>query len=153
MLTTIKKIGFALLILITYSKYVIAHDEAMESGWCEGGEVSILGHFQLNENLLAEFKGDENPVCTQYKSCGQFDDDDYRVSRRTALGFCQSLSSAELTQVIFNDHHTVRPIFYAPENFKNKDANHHKLYAIAQGIEFSCAICTLPKEVSADKYK
>ena len=73
MLTTIKKTALVLLAIIVYPNNVMAHDEAIQSGWCEGGEVAILGNFQLNGNFLRKFKGEENPVCTQLKSCGQFE--------------------------------------------------------------------------------
>ena len=122
---------------------VAAHDEPMDSNWCSGGQITILGHFQLNQSLLKKFKGEENAVCNNLKSCGQFDDDDYSIANRTALSICSSLSVTELLIKTNGDNDTVRPIFYSPINFKNSEVNHHLLYTISQGLEFSCGQCSL----------
>lgn len=127
-----------------------AHEEAMDSSWCEGGQIEILGHFQLNHNLLEKFKGEDNAVCSQLKSCGQFDDDDYGVSMRAASALCSSFSESELLLRVNGYHDTVRPIFYSPVNFKNSETNHHILYSLSQGIEFSCARCIMREYEAED---
>jgi hypothetical protein len=129
---------------------VSAHDEPMDANWCSGGQITILGHFQLNQSLLKKFKGDENAVCNNLKSCGQFDDDDYSIANRTALSICSSFSATELTMKTDGDNNTVRPIFYSPINFKSSEANHHLLYGISQGVEFSCGQCSLDVMEAAD---
>ncbi|TQV86470.1 hypothetical protein [Aliikangiella coralliicola] len=133
--------------LIIFPSVAIAHEEAMESDWCGGGEITILGYFKLNAALLKNFKGEDNAVCSQLRSCGQFDDDDYGISRRTALNICRSFSEAELEVRTIGDHETVRPIFYAPASIKNSELNHHVLYSISQGVEFSCGMCAMPDVV------
>lgn len=149
----VNKFGLALSSLATalmLSFGVIAHEEPMESDWCSGGQIAVLGHFSLNHKLLAKFKGETNAVCSQFKSCGQFDDDDYNVSWRTAHSFCAAFSEAEINRSAVDDDGTVRPIFYLPLSFKNSEVNHHLLYSIDQGIEFSCAACSFTDEVRGE---
>ena len=129
---------------VAISGSLTAHEEALESGWCSGGQVSILGHFTLNKSLLLKFKGEQNLVCDQIRSCGQFDDDDYSVAFRAAGGICQSFSEAELLLRTVDDHETVRAIIHAPATMKNVETNHHDIYQLDQGIEFSCGYCTMP---------
>ncbi len=46
----------------------VAHDEALESGWCRGGNVTVLGEFSLKDPLLRQFKADSAQVCGQLKA-------------------------------------------------------------------------------------
>ena len=123
---------------------VLAHEEALESGWCRGGAITILGEFSLKQPLLRQFKGDSGLVCGQLKSCGHFDDDDYTIALRAAEGLCRAFSEQELAYAEQGYDGTVRPIFHAPAVFKNSEVNHHSLYQLAQGIQFSCGYCRMP---------
>jgi len=127
-----------------------AHEEALEQGWCQGGNISILGTFQLYEKSLTYFQ-QETQVCTELKSCGQFDDD-FGTARHAASGLCSTLAEAEKKFTNNGDDGTVRPIFDAPTTIKDSDSNHHLLYSIDQGVTFSCGLCTMPKPVVI-KYK
>ncbi|MDP5135088.1 hypothetical protein ORJ04_03880 [Rheinheimera baltica] len=122
----------------------VAHDEALESGWCRGGNVTVLGEFSLKDPLLRQFKADSAQVCGQLKSCGHFDDDDYTIARRTAEGLCRAFSERELAYATDGHDGTVRPIFHTPAVFKNNETDHHTLYQLAQGIQFSCGYCSMP---------
>ncbi|KKO45818.1 hypothetical protein WG68_08905 [Arsukibacterium ikkense] len=126
----------------------LAHDEALESGWCRGGSITVLGEFMLKEPLLQQFKGDSGLVCSQLKSCGHFDDDDYTIARRTAEGLCQVFSEKELAyRQQSSDAGTVRPIFHSPAVFKNSESDHHALYQLTLGIRFSCGYCRMPEVI------
>lgn len=125
---------------------ILSHEQAMEKGWCAAGTISILGNFSLNKPLLEKFKGEENAVCNQLRSCGQFDDDDYTISTRAATSLCHSFSEAELEYRTTGDHQTVRAIIHSPVTAKNSEDSHHELYSIDQGIEFSCGICRIETE-------
>lgn len=119
-----------------------AHQEPIESGWCANGEIHILGTFNLNQLLLEKFRNEQDAVCNLYRSCGQFDDD-YDLSFRTAGAICHSFSSDELAYRSQGDHLTVRPIFHSPVTMKNSEQNHHEIYSIEQGVEFSCGYCVI----------
>lgn len=139
------KHSLAIALSIT-SLSVVSHEQAMEKGWCASGTISILGHFSLNKPLLEKFKGEENAVCSQLRSCGQFDDDDYTISTRAATSLCHSFSEAELEYRTTDDHLTVRAIIHSPVTAKHSEVSHHELYSIEQGIEFSCGICRVEIE-------
>ncbi len=126
----------------TFALGVSAHEEAIEKGWCANGEIKILGTFNLNKILLEKFRDEQDAVCTQYRSCGQFDDD-YDLSFRAAGSICHSFSSDELAYRSRGDHLTVRPIFHSPVTMKNAEENHHEIYSIDQGVEFSCGYCVI----------
>lgn len=123
---------------------VWAHDEALEAGWCRSGTITVLGEFSLKQPLLRQFKGDSGLVCGQLKSCGHFDDDDYTIARRAAEGLCRAFSEQELAYAGQGHDGTVRPIFHSPAVFKNSEVDHHSLYQLTQGIQFSCGYCLMP---------
>ncbi|MBZ9611583.1 hypothetical protein [Rheinheimera maricola] len=122
----------------------LAHEEALESGWCRGGTITVLGEFSLKQPLLLQFKGDSGLVCGQLKSCGHFDDDDYTIALRAAEGLCRAFSEQELAYAEQGYDGTVRPIFHGPGVFKNSESEHHSLYQLTQGIQFSCGYCRMP---------
>jgi hypothetical protein len=123
---------------------LVAHEEPLDNGWCAGGQISVLGQFSLTAPVLSKFKGKENPVCSQLKSCGQFDDDDYTAARRAADAFCHQLSEVELeSSKTTSDNGTVRPLIHAPAVVKHAELMHHELYSINQGLSFSCGVCRL----------
>ncbi|MGX5172887.1 hypothetical protein ACUR5C_02515 [Aliikangiella sp. IMCC44653] len=124
------------------SSTAFAHEEAINTGWCSGGQITILGQFKLNQALLQQFAKESSGVCSQLKSCGQFDDE-YGVAYKTAGALCHSFSEAELTYKNIGDHLSVRAIFHSPATMKNSEANHHTLYSFEQGLEFSCGLCEL----------
>lgn len=132
----------ALCLLLPFT--LSAHEEALDNGWCAGGQVTVLGQFSLTAPVLSKFKGADNAVCNQLKSCGQFDDDDYTAARRAADAFCHQLSEVELaSSKTSSDNGTVRPIFHAPAVVKNAELQHHELYSVNQGLSFSCGVCRL----------
>lgn len=152
MINKLNNIVIVITIWLALSSTLIhAHEEPMEAGWCKAGKVTIIGHFKLNQDILSLFKGPENAVCLLQKSCGQFDDDDYSVGLRAASSLCHMYSAAELEFRHNADHLTVRPIFYSPNSFRNSEVNHHSLYSIAQGVEFSCGICKISAERKVEK--
>jgi hypothetical protein len=120
-----------------------AHEEALESQWCQGGQISILGQFQLHSKLLQTFM-QESEVCSELKSCGQFDDD-FTGARAAAHGTCAMYTVASKT---YGDHGTIRPIFTAPTSIKNDFSAHHDLYSIDQGVSFSCGYCDMSEVVT-----
>ncbi len=140
-------IRILLVTIFGLSNSVIAHDEALESGWCQGGRITLLGEFQLKKQLLQYFSRESNAVCKNLRSCGQFDDDDYSIARNTAEQICYQFSERELTFTHNGDDGTVRPIFHGPSVFKNNEPDHHTLYQLDQGISFSCGLCS----VNADR--
>jgi hypothetical protein len=143
-------IATAITLGFSLSGAAIAHEEALNSGWCSGGQISILGQFKLNKTLLQQFAKESSGVCSQLKSCGQFDDE-YGVAFRTAGALCHSFSEAELTYKNIGDHLSVRAIFHSPATMKNSEANHHDLYSFEQGLEFSCGLCELDNSVAKDE--
>jgi hypothetical protein len=139
----LKKVGFAALCLLL-PLTLSAHQEALDNGWCAGGQITVLGQFSLTAPVLSKFKGKENAVCNQVKSCGQFDDDDYTAARRAADAYCHQLSEVELeNSKTSSDNGTVRPVFHAPAVVKHAELRHHELYSVNQGLSFSCGVCRL----------
>lgn len=124
---------------------VSAHEEPLETGWCQGGSITILATMKLYHKPLTYFKS-ESQVCSDLKSCGQFDDDDFKTARTAADGLCSTLAEAEKTLQQLGDDGTVRPIFISPNSIKDSDVNHHLLYSIDQGVEFSCGLCSMPAQ-------
>ncbi|WP_144393777.1 hypothetical protein [Pleionea sediminis] len=120
----------------------MAHEEPMEAGWCESGQIQVLGTFNLNERLLVKFRDEQDAVCANYnyRSCGQFDDD-YGLATRIAGSMCHSFSSDEISGRSNGDHRTVRPIFHGPVTIMNAQSAHHSIYTLSQGLHFSCGYC------------
>jgi hypothetical protein len=132
------KLISAVIIGCTISSASLAHEEALESQWCQGGQITILGQFQLHSKLLQTFM-QESEVCTELKSCGQFDDD-FSGARAAAQGTCSMYTVASKT---YGDHGTIRPIYTSPTSIKNGFSAHHELYSIDQGVSFSCGYCDM----------
>ncbi|MGI2258209.1 hypothetical protein [Shewanella sp. GXUN23E] len=137
--------------LLTCSSIAVAHQEPIESRWCEGGRVTLLGTFTLHGNQLSRYASwatetGECPATTDIstRSCGQFDDE-YDMARSASASMCQQLVYRSGP----GDNGTVRPIFYEPASFRDQDPNHHELYRLEQGIVFACGLCELPR--SADE--
>ncbi|WP_394393230.1 hypothetical protein [Shewanella woodyi] len=129
----------------------LAHEEPIESQWCQNGNVVILGEFKLTPLHLARFGRFAENECPDFgggvgtKSCGQFDDE-YGLTRAATGHLCNSIAY-ELRDVSREgDGGTVRPIFYGPESLKNSDKNHHEVYSIVQGVQFACGLCDMETE-------
>lgn len=116
-----------------------SHEEPTETGWCQYGQVQILGQFTFNQKLLQIYQEPTSQVCNQAKTCGEFDD--YKLARNVADNLCASYNDAELKGSTNGDYGTIRAVFHQPASFKNSEAAHHQLYSISQGLVFSCARC------------
>ncbi|MCL2916069.1 hypothetical protein L2725_20210 [Shewanella corallii] len=126
-----------------------AHEEPIDTEWCEGGRVVLLGKFTLHGNQLQRYANyvEENGVCpggddgVSTKTCGQFDDE-YGVGRSASSNLCSQFAY----RVGRGDDGTVKPIFYEPASFRDGDPNHHELYSVKQGVVFACGLCEMPVE-------
>ncbi|NVJ59943.1 MAG: hypothetical protein HWE27_06105 [Gammaproteobacteria bacterium] len=134
----IKGVLYSSLMVIGLNAF--AHEEPMEKGWCSQGNIQIMGTFNFTAALLERFRSEQNPVCNQYKSCGQFDDD-YSLAIRAGNSLCHSFDIEEREFKNQGDFGTVRLIIHGPASLKNSEKSHHLLYDIRQGAHFSCAVC------------
>ncbi|MCH4294662.1 hypothetical protein MJ923_10160 [Shewanella sp. 3B26] len=137
--------------MLALSANLYAHEEPIESTWCEGGRVVLLGKFTLHGNQISRYADhvEETGECpgsgdVVTKSCGQFDDM-YAKARGAASNLCHQF----VYRTGNGDDGTVRPIFYEPASFSNKDPNHHKLYRLEQGVVFACGLCEMPEIVDS----
>lgn len=119
----------------------MAHQEAMDAGWCAEGRIVVLGQHSLQGKLLQLLRDPKGSLCNQTKTCGEFDD--YTAARKIAEQQCLQYSEVEQAGLKTGDAGTVRPIFHSPMVFKHSEKNHHLLYQLSQGISFSCAICVV----------
>lgn len=125
-----------------------AHQEPIDSEWCEGGRIVLLGKFSLQGNQLERFGRyvEENGECPSIagigtRTCGQFDDE-YGLTRTAADHLCGQFKYRRNR----GDAGSVKPIFYEPASFRDQDPNHHELYRLEQGVVFACGLCKMPRE-------
>ncbi len=160
--TTRLKLSSALTIgLLTFSSWVMAHQDASDPTFCkqgslvEIGTVRIAGH-SLDELLkdkpvdcpigIKDIKADDtnNKELREYvggvlvyrnnvKRHDFFDNTPARLAYAYASCVCASMTNQDY------DPGEVRPLIVSPEVLL--DETHHIEYGLTDGLEFSCQVC------------
>ena len=128
-----------IVLLALASTAASTHQEPIDSDWCKEGHIEVLAEFSYT-SLMFEHQLETGQACQRELgplSCGQFDDD-YSLARTLADNQCASYQGSEIEFELG----TIKPIFHAPDVFKNAQKEHHDLYRKEMGLVFSCARCS-----------